>query len=463
MVFYLKYRPQKIDDLDSEQVRERLTKIFTNKSEAIPHAFLFTGPKGLGKTSAARIIAKTVNCTNRTSGNAEPCNKCESCKSITMGTNLDVLEIDGASNRGIDEMRDLREKIRLAPASGMKKVYIIDEVHMLTTEAFNALLKTLEEPPDHAIFILCTTEPQKVPATIISRCLHISFKSPTQEEMKRSFKRIIKGEGLNIDDKGLESILKLSDGSFRDGAKVLEEIALNFGKKKVDSLDIESIFNTSTITESVKDLVIFVSAGETRKALSILDSLSQQKIDFKYFSENLLSFLHSLLLVKYDVVKDSEMQKFLTEKEIDADKLKVLIQEFSQAHSQIKFSVSPQIPLEIAAIELTQNASETKIESPKQPQEEKIEVVEKKVKTEVGNDDKILIELIDIVNKSNRSVAGLLRGVKMGSDDQEMLHLMTAYKFHKDKLDQPNVKSLIEKAYEDITGNKKKIEITLRG
>src|SRR5665213_65939 len=182
MVFYLKYRPQKIKDLDSQEVRERLLKILA--SDNLPHAFLLTGPKGLGKTSAARIVAKSVNCTNRKKGEAEPCGKCEACLSITNGTNMDVIEIDGASNRGIDEMRDLREKIRLAPLSSKKKVYIIDEVHMLTTEAFNALLKTLEEPPAHAIFILCTTEPQKVPATIVSRCLHVSFKSPTKEEMK---------------------------------------------------------------------------------------------------------------------------------------------------------------------------------------------------------------------------------------------------------------------------------------
>ena len=164
MVFYRKYRPQKIDDLDSAAVRDTLHAVLQND---VSHAFLFTGPKGLGKTSTARIVAKVVNCERKKKGSIEPCNECDQCVSITNGTNVDVLEIDAASNRGIDEIRELKEKIRLAPVAAHRKVYIIDEVHMLTTEAFNALLKTLEEPPSHAMFILCTTEAHKVPETIV--------------------------------------------------------------------------------------------------------------------------------------------------------------------------------------------------------------------------------------------------------------------------------------------------------
>ena len=242
MVFYRKYRPQTIEELDSSAVRETLFSVFSGKS--YPHAFLFTGPKGLGKTSTARIIAKVINCEsrikNKESGDKrsektdvqkhnssfiipnskiEPCNKCSQCLSITNGTNIDILEIDGASNRGIDEIRDLREKIKLSPAYANKKVYIIDEVHMLTTEAFNALLKTLEEPPAHAMFILCTTEPHKIPATISSRCFHISFKMATNEELARSFARIAKKERLTFDKDALDLIANISDGSFRDGVK----------------------------------------------------------------------------------------------------------------------------------------------------------------------------------------------------------------------------------------------------
>src|SRR5258705_2348813 len=210
MVFYRKYRPQTIDDLDSAAVRQTLFSVLKNPTT---HAFLFTGPKGLGKTSTARIIAKVINCENR-KDNIEPCNACSQCKSITDGTNLDVLEIDAASNRGIDEIRDLKEKIRLSPAAAKKKVYIIDEVHMLTTEAFNALLKTLEEPPMNAMFILCTTEPHKVPATIISRCFHISFSPATEEELVRSFTRIVKAEKIDITEDALKYVASLSDRGF---------------------------------------------------------------------------------------------------------------------------------------------------------------------------------------------------------------------------------------------------------
>src|SRR6266480_4765989 len=209
MVFYRKYRPQCIDDLDSSTVRETLHAVLQKN---IPHAFLFTGPKGLGKTSTARIIAKVVNCEKRKKGLIEPCNECDQCVAITSGTNVDILEIDAASNRGIDEIRELKEKIRLAPVSAQKKVYIIDEVHMLTTEAFNALLKTLEEPPEHAMFILCTTEQAKVPETIVSRCFHIAFKKATDEELVRSFKRIVSGEKLKADDEALMAIARMADG-----------------------------------------------------------------------------------------------------------------------------------------------------------------------------------------------------------------------------------------------------------
>jgi len=243
MVFYRKYRPQKIDELDSASVRDTLHAVL---QKDVPHAFLFTGPKGLGKTSTARIVAKVVNCERKKKGSVELCNECDQCVSITNGTNVDVLEIDAASNRGIDEIRELKEKIRLAPVAAKRKVYIIDEVHMLTTEAFNALLKTLEEPPSHAMFILCTTEAHKVPETIVSRCFQILFKPATEEELVRSFKRIVEGEKLNIDDEALKYIAYLADRGFRDGAKALEEVFLLAKPgEKITKEFIEKIYKTS--------------------------------------------------------------------------------------------------------------------------------------------------------------------------------------------------------------------------
>ena len=232
MVLYRKYRPQKLSELDNEEISQRLIRVFS--SAFIPHALLFAGPKGTGKTSAARIVAKVLNCERKVlkekdvilgtseartpesqsdSGRApikselarmtksvEPCNVCETCVAITEGRHLDIIEIDAASNRGIDEIRDLREKIKLAPVSARFKVYIIDEVHMLTNEAFNALLKTLEEPPPHAVFILATTEPEKLPQTIVSRCIRFNFQRAKISEILNCLKRVIRGEKLKITD-----------------------------------------------------------------------------------------------------------------------------------------------------------------------------------------------------------------------------------------------------------------------
>ncbi len=456
MVFYLKYRPQKISDLDSTEVRERLSMIFSKQS--LPHAFLFTGPKGLGKTSAARIIAKAVNCTNKRKGSFEPCGKCDFCVSITNGTNLDVVEIDAASNRGIDEIRDLREKIRLSPVSAKKKVYIIDEVHMLTTEAFNALLKTLEEPPVHALFVLCTTEPQKVPATIISRCLHISFKDPTDLEMKRSFKRIMDGEGLKVDDEGLDAVLKLSEGSFRDGSKIMEEVSINFGKRKIGRKEIEETFNISTISNSKKSLLLSLASKDAKRAVSEITNLSRQKVDLRFFTEELLSLLHQMLLTSFELGKDEEAQRLLKETKFGIEDLKKLIDLFSKAHTKIKLSVSPQIPLEIAAIDfclaskpIEQEASAAKAE----PKSEAVAHI-------ASPDDKILTELIEKVNLHNRSAAGLLRGVKIEAETNGKIVLITSYKFHKERLDDPKVRKIIQDAYKEISGKEKKIEINLK-
>ena len=233
MVYYGKYRPQTISDLDLFYVREKLSAILSSKE--IPHAFLFTGSKGLGKTSSARILAKAINCTERVSSNLqlasskkqearsqepisiEPCNKCDVCVSITNGSNIDVLEIDAASNGGVEEMRTLRERVKFASSTLKKKVYIIDEVHMLSTGAFNALLKTLEEPPSHVVFVLATTELHKLPATVVSRTFQVQFEKPSQDELIHSLKRIVTGEKLKVNDEVLTEIYKVAEGSFRDG------------------------------------------------------------------------------------------------------------------------------------------------------------------------------------------------------------------------------------------------------
>ncbi len=291
MNLYLKYRPQTIDELDLAGVRKALLDIV--KANKFAHAYLLTGPRGAGKTSTARVMGRIVNCEKNGDKLGEPCNKCSACKSILEGSALDVIEIDAASNRGIDDIRDLKEKIRLSPSSLCRKVYIIDEVHMLTSEAFNALLKTLEEPPSHSLFILCTTELHKVPATIISRCVGIQFTKATSEEMQRSFARVIKGEGAEAEAGALEYLSKAVDGSFRDGVKILDQAISH--TRSVTLAQIEQLVSGSAGFQ-VGDLVGALIAKDVTKSLAQLSETIQHGTDLNYLLLSLMRGLRDKLL-----------------------------------------------------------------------------------------------------------------------------------------------------------------------
>lgn len=370
-VLYRKYRPQTVSELDSSDVRRQLSTILS--SGRIPHAFLFTGPKGIGKTSAARIIAKAINCEKRTKDKGisppiglvsrqqqavsfEPCNECETCRSITDGANLDVLEIDGASNRGIDEIRDLREKIKLAPSFCRYKVYIIDEVHMLTNEAFNALLKTLEEPPPHAVFILCTTDPHKLPETIISRCQRISFKKATISDLTLSLKRAAKGEGLEVSDEVLGLISRKAEGSFRDGQKILDQLLSggDFSKSAFEALFLPSSFTELSVF--VDDLI----KKDAKEAIVFINKIADEGRRMDEFIEDLLSYFRMIFLTASDVGEELVAPDLTQEafaqiskqaRELKVSDLEKLIELFSRAKLDLKDAVISQLPLEMAVIE----------------------------------------------------------------------------------------------------------------
>jgi DNA polymerase-3 subunit gamma/tau len=460
MVFYRKYRPQTIEELDSEDVKTSLHSVLSSKT--IPHAFLFTGPKGLGKTSTARIVAKYVNCTAEKG--EKPCNKCEQCISITNGTNVDILEIDGASNRGIDEMRDLREKIRLLPVSAKMKVYIIDEVHMLTTEAFNALLKTLEEPPSHAMFILCTTEPHKVPGTILSRCFHIQFKKATSKELVASFERIMKGEKITADKDALEMIASFADGSFRDGAKIMEELTLTLGGKKLTKEAVDTSYHISTIDHDIATFLQSLLDKDTKKGLSIIQHISEIGIDIKYFTEQLLLALHHLLLQKVDIIEGKQIV------DIDIATIRELANVFGKAYAEMKYAVLPQLPLELAVVEWGEETEELRIKnyelrgSTQGKKDDQSPNNNKQIISPLANsasDKTFLYQLLDSVKAENHMLAGVLRSCKIHNNDGVIL-IETPSVFHKERLETKTALQFLEKICENITGKPVKISIVLK-
>lgn len=344
MVLYRKYRPQSFKELDSEVIRDRMHRIFSTTQ--IPHAFLFSGPKGTGKTSAARIIAKVLNCEKRNKSSKvppEPCNLCENCKAITQGNYLDVFEIDAASNRGIDEIRELKERIRLAPVAQGFKIYIIDEVHMLTTEAFNALLKTLEEPPAHAIFILATTESAKLPDTIVSRCVRIDFTKATEDELMHSLTRVSKGEKLSVSITVLKLIARHADGSFRDATKLLEqaisEDAVTEGKLTV---------LLGKDTKAAYDLLSLLAKKQSVKSVALLWELSKKDIDTKTVVSDMLTLLHEKLLYTYEQL--GQISDPLPAVDNTKD-LIGLVRLLTRVYSELKNAYISYLPLETAAVE----------------------------------------------------------------------------------------------------------------
>jgi len=292
-VFYRKWRPQTLSEVVGQ---EPVTQTLRHAVESgkIAHAYLFCGPRGTGKTSMARILAKAVNCPDKASG--EPCNVCDMCRSVTEGRALDVIEIDAASNRGIDEIRSLREKANYAPSLARYKVYIIDEVHMLTEAACNALLKTLEEPPPHVIFVLATTEAHKVLATIVSRCQRFNFHRLRQTEIMDKLKLICKKEKILVEPASLELIARAATGSLRDAENILQQMIAYYGNR-IELDKIQAELGTSR-DPRVRELARCVVSRDVAGGLKIVNSLNSDGIDLRQFNLGLVEYLRGLLLAK---------------------------------------------------------------------------------------------------------------------------------------------------------------------
>lgn len=360
-VIYRKYRPQSFDEVVGQEfVIQTLKNALAH--DKVAHSYLLCGPHGTGKTSIARIFAKALNCENREE--KVVCTECESCQEIEKGIAPDVIEIDAASNRGINEIRELREAVRFLPTKSLHKVYIIDEVHMLTKEAFNALLKTLEEPPNHIVFILATTEQHKVPFTIISRTQKFNLRHLSREEIDNQLVVILKKEGVEMDEETRALIVAAAEGSLRDAQSILGKVLAIGATDNENVRDVLGIANTQYIVSFVEHII----QQERGKALALLNTITARGIDMDQFIQTVLQFVRTILLVKMSGGDSLDTVFYFSKEEKDTmnniaqninnKQLLTLIKEMMDASQTVKYSPIPQLPIELAIVQLTPDAVE---------------------------------------------------------------------------------------------------------
>ena len=408
-VLSLKWRPQTFEDVVGQ---DHLTKTLINafKKDRVAQGYILTGPRGVGKTTTARIISKTLNCS--TAKNGVPCNECNSCKEIIDGRNLDVLEIDGASNRGIEEIRNLREQIKYTPMNSRYKVFIIDEVHMLTNQAFNALLRTLEEPPSHGKFILATTDIHKVPSTIISRCQRFDFNRITLDVISKRLSLILKAESIDIDDASLLSISQKADGSMRDALSLLDQVIAYSG----DSIKIEDVSSVIGLipNEIYFDFSNAIVEKDYNKMMSVIESIHSAGLSLQDLTEGLIKHYNNLLITLVDKGEDllSGMSEEIKNQYINSSNSYINkdIIRISKVLHDMQFSLKqvsqPMIVFEMTALKLLEmdtSVSISELISDISSKESKKKVIESKEPPIKKNDDITDFKIDEELNVSEKS------------------------------------------------------------
>lgn len=361
LALYRKYRPKTFKEVSGQ---EHVVKTITNAiaQNLLSHGYLFAGPHGCGKTTMARLLAKSLNCLNRKSGEDEPCNNCDSCNEINQGNAIDIIEIDAASNRGIDEIRDLKEGIRFRPAKSKYKIFIIDEAHQLTKEAANALLKTLEEPPSHAIFILATTEAHKMIPTILSRCQRFDFRKLKMPEIIARLEYILKQENIAFDNDVLNVIAAQASGAMRDAQTLLDEVICLTGQdNKIELAEVKALLGLSDNGE-VLQFLGFLKQKQIKEGFEFLSNLLDKAVDLKEFVKALIQYSREILLFRIDQNSQSPLIMLLTSEEkkqftelaasFSEKEIKFIIECLMTAEEKMKRASILQLPLELAIIEI---------------------------------------------------------------------------------------------------------------
>lgn len=505
---YQDYRPNSFSEiLGQNHIKITLqNEIITNN---LGHAYLFCGPRAVGKTTTARILAKAVNCSKRKEGEFEPCNTCSNCLSIKKGNNFDVLEIDAASNTGVDNVRDnIISFSRIVPSNGKYKVFIIDEVHMLSNQAFNALLKIMEEPPTYVIFILCTTEIQKVPGTIISRCERFDFKKISSAEIVDKLTAIVSQEKISVDKDVLEAIAKNSGGYMRDAESLLGQV-MAVGGKVIKKEQAELILPANNDREAIL-LLNYINLKDTIKAFTLINDLADKGVNLKNFNNDLIGILRHLMIEKFspglgdtlglDLGEDLEKEISSLAKEIENNEVLIFLRKFMEISNSFSNQNIVQLPLEIAVAELCLGCNNSSVNTShniravnyKNETAEKVltkkeldtinahkdtiksidtttnsEEGEKVIKNNVTNEERNCLEIKNMsaeevyakwpeflvkIKNQNHSLSFVLQSCRPKSIENNILCLSFKYKFHQNRINETDIRLVVRNVLQEVYG-----------